>query len=332
VRLSDGEIAELNEASSRGLERSGELRARLLEGSAAPRTGEYVAETLALHDDAGSPEEQAALVRAAKAGDQRAREQLIERYLPLVVSLARSFRVEGLEFADLVQEGVVGLLRALERFDPDRGVPFPAYATWWVRYSLQELRSDFMRPIRLPRQALRELSQLKSRYEREYAAEGRQPNLYELAERIGIDRDRAEELLRANALMRSLSELAAVDEGSLGGSELGTLGDLLEDPVSAEVHEDVLDRVEGARLRALLSRLTAQEREILTARFGLDGRAPERLVDIAERLGVSVDRVRRLQRRALAKLARTPTEPPAGTAGSYAWSGQPHPAQPSPQR
>jgi RNA polymerase sigma factor (sigma-70 family) len=103
-------------------------------------------------------------VRAARSGDQRAREQLTERFLSMVVSLARSFRVEGLEFADLVQEGVVGLLRALERFDPNRGVPFPAYAIWWVRYSLQELR---------------ELSRLKSEHERTYATEFRQPSLDE---------------------------------------------------------------------------------------------------------------------------------------------------------
>jgi Sigma-70 region 2 len=137
----DGEDADMvgdvrhNPGPGRGPERSGDIRTRLLERPAVPRTGEYVAETLARRADAGSPEEQGRLVRAAKTGDPRAREQLIERFLPLVVSLARSCRVEGLDFADLVQEGVVGLLRALERFDPDGGVPFPAYARWWVRYS-----------------------------------------------------------------------------------------------------------------------------------------------------------------------------------------------------
>jgi RNA polymerase primary sigma factor len=196
---------------------------------------------------------------------------------------------------------------------------------------LQELRSDFMRPMRLPRQALRELSRLKSEHQRIYAAEGRQAGLDELAGRIGVDRDRAEELLRANARMRSLAEPAAVDEAPLGGRELGTLGDLLEDPVSTDVYEDMLDRVEGERLRALLSRLSAQEREILTVRFGLDGREPERLVDIAERLGVSVDRVRRLQRRALAKLARMRTEAPAGPEASTPGPADPTRRNPHPR-
>jgi RNA polymerase sigma factor (sigma-70 family) len=121
------------------------------------------------------------LVRAAKAGDPRAREELIERYLPLVVATARSLHAEGLDFTDLVQEGVTGLLRALERFDLDRGAPFAAYAKPWIRYSLQELRRDFMRPMRLSRQALRELSQLKSESGRLHAVKGHEPSLTEAA-------------------------------------------------------------------------------------------------------------------------------------------------------
>jgi RNA polymerase sigma factor (sigma-70 family) len=181
VRLSDDEITELNQAVTRSRQRSEELRPRLAERPAGARTGEFVAETVARH--AGAPEPDDALVRAAKSGDPRAREEMIERFMPLVVSLARSFRVEGLDFADVVQEGYVGLLRALERFDPDRGVPFAAYAIPWIRYSLQELRSDFMRPMRLPRQALRQLSQLKPEHDRIYAAERRD---FEAVHRCGV--------------------------------------------------------------------------------------------------------------------------------------------------
>jgi DNA-directed RNA polymerase sigma subunit (sigma70/sigma32) len=100
------------------------------------------------------------LVLRAQAGDIAAREQLIDRLLPLVSSLARRFRTEGLDQTDLIQDGVVGLLRALERYDPGRGVPFTAYATWWIRHSLQDARSDFIRPFRLPPKAKRQLSQL----------------------------------------------------------------------------------------------------------------------------------------------------------------------------
>jgi RNA polymerase primary sigma factor len=298
VRLSKTEIAELDEAADRGRGRSDEMRARLARAKPAPHAGAFVAETLDRHAGVASPED--ALVRAAKAGDQRAREELIERYLPLVVSLARSFRVEGLAFADLIQEGCVGLLRALARFDPDQGTPFGVYATWWIRLSLQELRSDFVRPFRLPPKALRQLSQLKSEHGRRYAAEGREPGLAELAEGIGIDRDQAEALMTADGSVRSLSEPVEAGEG-----EIGMLGDLLADPLSDDAYEDVLDGIAGEQLRSLLSRLTDREHEVVAARFGLGGREPERLADVAERLGVSVERVRQLEQRALAKLRQS---------------------------
>jgi RNA polymerase primary sigma factor len=298
VHLSETEIAELDEAADRGRARSDEMRERLAGTPAAPHAGAFVAGTLDRHAGVPSPED--ALVRAAKAGDQRAREELIERYLPLIVSLARSFRVEDLDFADLIQEGCLGLLRALARFDPDQGTPFGAYATWWIRLSLQEIRSDFVRPFRLPPKALRQLSQLKSEHGRRYAAEGREPRLAELAEGIGIDRDQAEALMTADASVRSLSEPVEAGEG-----EIGMLGDLLADPLSDDAYEDVLDGIAGEQLRALLSRLTDREHEVIAARFGLGGREPERLVDVAERLGVSVERVRQLEQRALTKLRQS---------------------------
>jgi RNA polymerase sigma factor (sigma-70 family) len=236
------------------------------------------------------------LVRRAQAGDATAREQLIVRLLPLVSSLARRFRTEGLDQTDLIQEGIVGLLRALERYDPTRGVPFAAYATWWIRQSLQDARSDFIRPFRLPPKALRQLSQLKSEHQRIYQAEGRSAGVAELAERTQIDPAQAQALVVADARVRSLEEPTAARDG-----EVGSLGDLLEDPLSAEAYEEVLDAVAGEQLRALLSRLTDREREIVRARFGFDGEAAK-LAQIGERLGVSAERVRQIEERALAKL------------------------------
>jgi RNA polymerase sigma factor (sigma-70 family) len=236
------------------------------------------------------------LARRAQAGDEAAREELIRRLLPLVHSTARRYRTEGLEQADLLQEGIVGLLRALQRFDPDRGVPFAAFATWWIRQSLQEARSDFMRPLRLPPKALRQLSQLKSEHQRIYQGERRAAKVAELAERTNIELEQAEALLVADARERSLDEPI----GSIDG-ELGTLGDLLEDPLSAAAYEDVVDAVAGVQLRALLSRLTEREQEVVRARFGFDAPA-EKLSQVGERLGVSAERVRQIEERALAKV------------------------------
>jgi RNA polymerase sigma factor (sigma-70 family) len=240
--------------------------------------------------------EAADLVRRAQAGDSVARERLIDRTLPLVSSLARRFRTEGLEQTDLVQEGIVGLLRALERYDPERGVPFAAYATWWVRQSLQDARSDFIRPFRLPPKALRQLSQLKSEHQRIYQAEHRSAGIAELAARTNVELDQARALSVADARVRSLDEPI---EG--GESELGALGDLLQDPLAADAYEEVIETIAGEQLHALLSRLTDRERDVVRARFGFDAE-PERLVDVGERLGVSAERVRQIEERALAKL------------------------------
>jgi RNA polymerase sigma factor (sigma-70 family) len=243
--------------------------------------------------------EATALVLRAQAGDIVAREQLIDRLLPLVSSLARRFRTEGLDQTDLVQEGIVGLLRALERYDAARGVPFAAYATWWIRQSLQDARSDFIRPFRLPPKALRQLSQLKSEHQRIYQTEQRSAGINELAERTSVDLDQARALAAADARVRSLDEPIAAGEG-----EVGSLGDLLEDPLSADAYEQVVEALAGKQLRALLSRLTDRERAVVRARFGFDTE-PQRLVDIGEELGVSAERVRQIEERALAKLRQT---------------------------
>ena len=272
---------------------------RELAGRTGGRGGDAAARALwdeAERSQAVAGGEADALAQRAQAGDEAAREDLIRRLLPLVHSTARRYRTEGLEQADLLQEGIVGLLRALQRFDPDRGVPFAAFATWWIRQSLQEARSDFMRPFRLPPKALRQLSQLKSEHQRIYEDERRSAKVDELAERTNIELEQAEALMVADARERSLDEpIGNMD------AELGTLGDLLEDPLSSAAYEDVVDAVAGEQLRTLLSRLTDREREVVRARFGFDAPA-EKLSEVGERLGVSAERVRQIEERALAKL------------------------------
>jgi RNA polymerase sigma factor (sigma-70 family) len=272
---------------------------RELAGRTGGRGGDAAARELwneAERSQAVAGDEADALARRAQAGDEAAREELIRRLLPLVHATARRYRTEGLEQADLLQEGIVGLLRALQRFDPERGVPFAAFATWWIRQSLQEARGDFMRPLRLPPKALRQLSQLKSEHQRIYEGERRSAKVGELAERTNIELGQAEALMVADARERSLDEpIASMD------AELGTLGDLLEDPLSAAAYEDVVNAVAGEQLRALLSRLTEREREVVRARFGFDAPA-EKLSEVGERLGVSAERVRQIEERALAKL------------------------------
>src|SRR6202008_631691 len=140
------------------------------------------------------------------------------------------------------------------RYDPARGVPFAAFATWWIRQSLQEARSDFMRPFRLPPKALRQLSQLKSEHQRIYQDEHRSAPISELAGNLEIDATQAEALAAADAQVRSLDETIAGGEG-----EIGSLGDLLADPLSSAAYEEVIDNVAGHQLHALPTRLRQRE-------------------------------------------------------------------------
>jgi RNA polymerase sigma factor (sigma-70 family) len=273
-----------------GLER---FRARLRTSETAFDAGLYLRDLEKRPDT----EEIDRLARLAKQGDPDARERLIEGLLPRIAALARDYSAPGLEHADLAQEGCVGLLRGLTRFDPARGTPFWAYASWWVREALQEARSYFLRPLRLPPKALAQLSQVKTSHASFYSREGHEPTLGELARESGVEQRQLEALLRADRRARSLSE-----ELEAGDGTIGMLGDLLEDPLSTDAYEEVLDSLAGRQVRALLDRLTEREREIVSKRFGLDGSPPERLVEVGERLGVTAERARQVEGMALAKL------------------------------
>ncbi|MGN6169118.1 MAG: sigma-70 family RNA polymerase sigma factor [Solirubrobacteraceae bacterium] len=237
------------------------------------------------------------LIEAAQAGDRRAREELVEAFLPLIAGVARVYRgSETITRLELMQEGVVGLLRALERYDPTLGVPFWGYAGWWVRQAMQQLIAELTRPIVLSDRALRHLSQLK-RAHGEYVAEHRrEPTGSELAERTGLSHAQVGEMLALERVPHSMEEPVRGAEG-----EVGAFGELLVDPLATDAYEQLLDHSEIEQIRALLGSLNDRERMILRARYGLDG--PEQsLRDVGERIGLSAERVRQIEQRALGKL------------------------------
>jgi RNA polymerase sigma factor (sigma-70 family) len=237
------------------------------------------------------------LVRAAQDGDRGAREELVEAFLPLIAGLARVYRGSGsITRVELLQEGVVGLLRALEGYDPDRGVPFWGYASWWVRQAMQQLIAELTRPMVLSDRALRQLARLKRAHTEYVQRHGHEPTGAALASNTGFTPEQVNEMLTLERVPQSLDEPVAGGDG-----ELGTFGELLIDPLAAGAYEQLLDHSEIEQVRALLATLNDRERAILRSRYGIDG--PEQsLRDIGDRLGLSAERVRQIEQRALGKL------------------------------
>jgi RNA polymerase primary sigma factor len=242
------------------------------------------------------------LLAAARSGDRRAREELVEAFLPLIARVARVYRgSQTITRVELMQEGVVGLLRALERFDARRGVPFWAYASWWVRQAMQQLIAELTRPVVLSDRSLRQLSALKRAHHAYLAEHGHEPTADQLADQTGFSHAQVGDLLALDRVPRSIEEPVAGSDG-----ELGAFGELLVDPLAEDAYEQLLDHSEIEQVRALLGSLNDRERMILRARYGLDG--PEQsLRDLGEQIGVSAERVRQIEQRALGKLRSAAT-------------------------
>jgi RNA polymerase primary sigma factor len=236
------------------------------------------------------------LVRRARVPGPE-RDRLVETFRPLIASVARMYRgTASIDHSELMQEGVVGLLRALERYDPAHGTPFWGYATWWVRQAMQQLVSELARPMVLSDRALRQLARVKDARRTFAQAHGREATPRDLAAETGMRQKQVESLLVVERRPRTL------DAGYEGDGDGGaTLGDRLADPGSEQAYERASERVAAERLPTLLAELSDRERSILCSRYGLDGRE-QSLRELGGRHGVSAERVRQIQGSALDKL------------------------------
>jgi RNA polymerase primary sigma factor len=250
------------------------------------------------HHPLPDAEEQLALAKRVAAGDEEARRQMIAANLRLVVHWARRYQDRGVDFADLVQEGTFGLMRAVDKFDWERGFRFSTYATWWIRQALQRAVQQHGNTIRVPMEVA-EQAQRVERLSWELTTElCRQPTRQELAEASNVDEAAMESLADVARVVASLDQPA----GSDTGTPLGDLVGVDEHEFEAEVERQlVLDQV-----RRAVDNLDALARDVVRLRYGLDGGDPASLQATASRLGIGVRRARQAEARALEQLARLP--------------------------
>jgi len=240
-------------------------------------------------------QQEVSLAKRIERGDIRAKHELTEANLRLVVSIAKRYHTDGMSFLDLIQEGNLGLIRAVEKFDYRKGHKFSTYATWWIRQAITRAIADKARTIRIPVHMVEKINKL-IRVQRQLLQNmGREPAPEEIASEMGMTDVEIREILRISQTTVSL-------ETPIGEEEDSELGDFIEDEDAVRSFDAVASQLDRDGVNEALSMLPYRERKVIELRFGLKGEHPRTLEEVAKRFGVTRERIRQIEAKALAKL------------------------------